>query len=132
MLEQRELQRLRDLGATHVHVAAIVTLRIRANRNGEVRDGIASLARWSCMSEWSMRRALRWLIDQHIVVALDRERSAGKSQGAAWRWPRRVSPFEFWPSSPLPEQETLPMWRLEQRAPRFDELVRFKAAGGRI
>jgi hypothetical protein len=132
IVEQRELQRLREYGATHAHIAALLVLRIRQDPNGEVRDGRASLARWTGMSEATMKRALQWLVAHHIVVELDRERTAEAGQGAAWRHPRRVAPFELWPRTKDSPPEALPLWKAERRSPTYEELAEFKAAGGRL
>jgi hypothetical protein len=122
IVEQRELKRLRELHATHVHVAALLVLRVRQDPNGEVRDGFASLAHWAGMSESTMKRAMRWLVRQHIVMELDRERAHDAGQGAAWRWPRRVVPFELWVRSPDAEPDAIPLWRREGRKPTFEEV----------
>lgn len=128
IVEQREMARLRDLGAKPIHIAALVALRVRQDANGEVRDSYATLGRWTGMSEPTMKLAIAWLVTRHIVVQLDRERAHGV--GAAWRWPRRVVSFEMWQASP--NAENVPLWRQEQRAPTFEEVLRFKTAGGRL
>jgi len=132
IVEQRELKRLAELGATHLHVATLVVLRCRQDPNGEIRDGFASLARWAGMSESTMKRAMRWLVEQHIVTELDRERASENGRGAAWRWPRRLVPFELWPRGKDAPPEAIPLWRIEGRSPTYEELVAYKAAGGRF
>jgi hypothetical protein len=132
IVEQRELKRLRDLGAKHVHVAALVVLRVRQDPNGEVRDGFASLADWVGMSESTMKRAMRWLVKQHIVMELDREHARDAGRGAAWRWPRRIVPFELWPRPAGEEPDRIPLWREQGRKPTYEELREYRQMRARL
>lgn len=96
-LEQRELQALMRLGARHPHVAALVALRVReSGQSGWVGDGIPSLARWACMSQVTMQRALKFLIQHGIVDAQPPRPRSGGARGS-WVSLRRARRFAEWP-----------------------------------
>ncbi len=95
-LRQDEMEYLAALGASPrtmprwIHLLVCLRARIDA-RAGEVRDGRASLARWTATSEKSVTRGLAWL-EEHGLIRRGRFRD-----GARWvHWIRPLR-HEDWP-----------------------------------
>lgn len=98
-IEQRELAWLVERGARHTHVAALLTLRVRAERDGWTRDGVLSLARWSGMKKRTFERAFRWLVEKGCAAAQELERRRGGTRGEAWLKRRKGVPYSEWPNT---------------------------------
>ncbi len=154
IIEQRELIRLRELMAAAVNawkapndrppsqgnvLVALVTLRVRKNiGTGDTRDGLKSLGLYGGLSVSSMRRSLKWLVEQKIVVETRlADPVKGGGRGVAWAWPRIVLPFEAWGRG----EEALTLnassvetqiARLRAGRPTYQELRQRKAAVGRL
>lgn len=131
-MEQRELYRLRDLGATADHRALVVTIRARVDASiGDCRDTMPYLAGLAGVKIGTARRALAWLRERGV---LDQrcEPVHGGPRGTAWSCRRRVLPFEQWqdPSQPATDKsDGPPPWEAEGRRPGYEELKKWKDGG---
>ena len=114
-LEQRELEAFRCMGASHVHVAAFITLRTREGSGRWVRDGIPTLAKWACMSPVTMRAALNLLVARGLVEELKAQPRSG-----SWSRPRRTLSYPAWPADLLSTVESCENAKHRHRIPAVE------------
>lgn len=97
ILELRELAGLRAVKATPIEIAALVALRLGADKKtGWTTWGLEALASWASMKPRTMQTALRRLRSLKLVEDRAEQRRGGP-KGSAWLYRRRALPFEEWP-----------------------------------
>ena len=94
-IEQRELDAL-PTGATAVHIAVLLVLRVRAGTDGWTDDRIETLATRAHVSPATMTRALAWLSARRLIE-IQRMPAKGGPRGLVWWWRRRAKPYTEWP-----------------------------------
>jgi hypothetical protein len=122
-IEQREVQRLRELGAPADAIYLLVMLRVRADAEGQVRDTEATLADWTNRNLTAIKNSLKWLKD-HGVVSTGPRTGVGGTRGQ-WRRVISLKPLADWRTA----AGTAPRFpeTAAASAPKFGELELDKA-----